>query len=82
MYCFKIFYTLEPSTRFKITPTCFGPTGPSSGSTSFLPQSYHWSHFSTLQCGSAAAFLCEVLGYVHAGVILKLILMCVEGFKV
>jgi hypothetical protein len=30
MYCFKIFYTLKPSTHikihFKITPTCFGPT--------------------------------------------------------
>jgi len=47
MYYFKIFYTLEPSTHikinFKFTPTCFGPTGPSSGSTSFLSQSYHWS---------------------------------------
>ena len=54
MYCFKIFYTLKPSTRikinfnFKITPTCFGPAGPSSGSTSFLTQSYHWSFISTL----------------------------------
>ena len=41
----KIFYTLKPSTHikinFKITPTCFGPTGPSSGSTLFLSQSYH-----------------------------------------
>jgi hypothetical protein len=47
----KTFYTLKPSTHikinFKITPTCFGPIGPSSGSTSFLSQSYH--------CGSAAA---------------------------
>ena len=45
MYCFKNFYTLKPSTHikinYKITPTCFGPTGPSSGSTSFLSQSYH-----------------------------------------
>jgi hypothetical protein len=51
MYCFKDFYTLEPSTHikinFKITPTCFGPTGPK-----------------------------------HIGVILKLILICVEGSKV
>ena len=40
MYCFKNFYTLKPSTHIKInfdiTPTCFGPIGPSSGSTSFL----------------------------------------------
>ena len=45
MYCFKNVYTLKTSTHikinFKITPTCFGPTGPSSGSTSFLSQSYH-----------------------------------------
>ena len=40
MYCFKIFYTLKPFTHikinFKITPTCFGPTGPTSGTTSFV----------------------------------------------
>ena len=45
MYCFKFFYTLKPSTHIKInftiTPKCFGPIGPSSGSTSFLSQSYH-----------------------------------------
>ena len=67
-----LFYTLKPSTHikinFKITPTCFGPTGPSSGSTSFLSQSYHWSRISTLHCGSAAACLCEVLGYVRVPV--------------
>jgi len=51
---FKTFYT-HIKINFKITPTCFGPTGPSSGSTSFLNQSYHWSHISTLHCGSAAA---------------------------
>jgi len=65
----KIFYTLKPSTHiqisFKITPTCFGPTGPSSGSTSCLSQSYHLSLISTLHCGSAAACLCEVLGYAR-----------------
>jgi len=55
MYCFKIFYTLKPSTHikitFKITRTCFGPNGPSSGSTSLLSQSYHWLLISTLHCG-------------------------------
>ena len=45
MYCFKIFYTLKPSTHikinFKITPTCFGPTGPSSGSMeNYIPQHF------------------------------------------
>jgi hypothetical protein len=42
----NLFYTLKSSAHtkinFKITPTCFGPIGPSSGSTSFLSQSYHW----------------------------------------
>jgi len=59
MYCFKIFYTLKTSTHtkinFKITPTCFGPTGTSSESTSFISQSYHWSFICTLLCGSVAA---------------------------
>ena len=39
-FCSKIFYTLKLLTLIKtlklITPTCFGPTGPSSGSTSIL----------------------------------------------
>jgi len=38
--CSKIFYTLKLFTLIKtlklITPTCFGPTGPSSESTSIL----------------------------------------------
>jgi len=39
-FCSKIFHTLELFTLIKtlklITPTCFGPTGPSSGSMSIL----------------------------------------------
>ena len=39
-FCSKIFYTLKLFTLIKtlklITPTCFDPTGPSSGSTSIL----------------------------------------------
>jgi len=42
MYCFKNFYTLKPSTlikiKFKITPTCFGPIGLSSGSSRSYPK--------------------------------------------
>ena len=57
----KTFTLLKPSIHikinFKITPTCFGPTGPSSGSTSFLSQSYRWSLISTLHCGSAGSML-------------------------
>ena len=39
-FCSKIFYSLKLITLIKIlkliTPTCFGPTGPSSGNTSIL----------------------------------------------
>jgi len=42
LYCSRIYYTLKPSTHikinFKITPACFGPTGPSSGSTFSYPK--------------------------------------------
>ena len=75
MYCFKIFYTLKLSAHikinFKITPTCFGPIERSSGITSFLSQSYHDV---LLDDGP--------MGPKHVGVFLKLILICVEGFKV
>ena len=73
MCCFKNFYSLKPSTHikinFKITPTCFGPIGPSSWSTLFLSQSYQSGNFGPMEPK-------------HVGDILKLILICVECLKV
>ena len=67
MYCFKIFYTLKPSTHIKIDFKNYSNMFRSRWTIirEHVVPIPKLPLISTLQCGSAAAYLCEVLGYVR-----------------